>query len=257
MVVTSLTIGAVVGIVLSGGFVYWEVGRYAAPQVPESRFDERREMFAYTAGLFVGVPLAIAYLLFVVELEIGSLIGALGLLAALVAGTEAAEVLLLRSRFWSGPSRPFYALGFRAAIGGIVALAVVAAYFGGPSIGALGIAQTLAVAGAVVVLEVAGALLSLPPDPALNRAGGGPWVGAGIGAVGFFMLGLGGVAGEPTALAAAVVVLIGALLVYYRQRPFLDAVRPPAPPAPTPAAPPAYGRTDVPLADETPASGRR
>lgn len=256
MVVTSLTIGAVVGIVLSGGFVYWEVGRYATPQVPESRFDERREMFAYTAGLFVGVPLAIAYLLFVVELAIGSLIGALGLLAALVAGTEASEILLLRSRFWSGPSRPFYALGFRAAIGGIVALAVVAAYFGGSAIAPIGIAQVLVVAVAVVTLEVAGALLSLPPDPALHRAGGGPWIGAAIGAVGFFMLGLGGAAGEPTALAAAIVVLVGAGLVYVRQRPFLDDVRPPS--TTPPAAPSAaFGRTDAPLPDETPGSGRR
>lgn len=244
MVVASLTIGAIVGVVLSGGFVYWEVGRFATPQVPESRFDERREMFAYTAGLFVGVPLAIAYLLFGVELAIGSLLGALGLLAALVAGTEAAEVWLLRSRFWSGTARPFYALGFRAAIGGIVALAVVTAYFGGPGIDPLGATRAIVAALAVVLLEVAGALLSLPPDPTLNRARGGPWSGAAIGAAGFFMLGLGGVAGEPTAIAAALVVLVGALYVYLRQRPFLEEVRPPAPPGRPPAPPAAYGRTD-------------
>ncbi|HTW55409.1 MAG TPA: hypothetical protein VMG36_03050 [Thermoplasmata archaeon] len=254
---TSLTIGAFVGIILSGGFVYWEVGRYAAPQVPESRFDERRELFAFTAGLFVGVPLAVAYLVFVVELLVGSLVGALGLLVALVVGTEVAEILLLRSHFWSGPSRPFYALGFRAAIGGIVAVALVTAYFDAPPVDALGIARTLVAAAAVVALEVAGALLSLPPDPALNRAGGGPWIGAAIGAVGFFMLGLGEAAGEPTSLAAAGVVLIGGLLIYFRQRPFLDEVRPPAAPPPASPAPAAFGRTDAPLPDSGPTTGRR
>ena len=59
-----LSLGALVGVGLSGGFVWWEVGRFAVPQVPVSLFDERRELIAYTAGLFVGVPLAVAFLLF-------------------------------------------------------------------------------------------------------------------------------------------------------------------------------------------------
>jgi hypothetical protein len=58
VVVASLSLGAVAGVLLSAGFIWVEVGRYATPQVPETLFDERREIFAYTAGLFIGVPLA-------------------------------------------------------------------------------------------------------------------------------------------------------------------------------------------------------
>jgi hypothetical protein len=258
MVVASLTFGALVGILLSGGFVYWEVGRFAQPQVPVTLFDERKEMFAYTAGLFVGVPLAVTYELFRLELASGALIGALALLAALVGGTEAAQLLLVRSRFWAGPARPFYALGFRAAIGGILSLALVAAYLSGPISAGLP-AGTVAVSSvALVALEVAGALLSLRPDPSSRLGGGGPWSGALVGVVGFFLLGLGPIAGGGAALAAAVVVLFGAGLVYFRLRPLLARVAVPAsePPVPPPEGPSAYGRTERPL-PTGPAAGKR
>jgi hypothetical protein len=249
MVVPSLTIGALVGIVLSGGFVYWEVGRFAEPQVPVTRFDERREMFAYTAGLFVGVPLAVAYVLFRLELEVAALLGALALLAGLVAGTEVAQLLLARSRFWGGEARPFYALGFRAAIGGILALAIVSSYLGGPFVLGVGLATTVVSAFAVIALEVAGALLSLRPAPSSGLRGGGPWSGGMVGAVGFLLLGLGPIAGAIPALAAALLVFLGATVVYFRLRPLLGRVLPPTPPqAPSaPTAPPAYGRTGSPL----------
>ena len=39
---------------LAGGFVYWQVGRYAAPQVPVTLFDEKREVYAFVIGLFMG-----------------------------------------------------------------------------------------------------------------------------------------------------------------------------------------------------------
>ncbi|HTP54581.1 MAG TPA: hypothetical protein VML94_06470 [Thermoplasmata archaeon] len=259
MVVPSLTIGALVGILLSGGFVYWEVGRFATPQVPVTRFDERREMFAYTAGLFVGVPLAVAFVLFRLELAGAALIGALGILAALIAGTEGSQLLLIRSRFWSGEARPFYALGFRAAIGGILALALVASYLSGPVAVGVPLAAVAVSAVALVALEVAGALLSLRPDPASGLRGGGPWSGALVGAVGFFLLGLGPIAGPDASLAAAAMVAVGSALVYRRLRPFLDRVAvPPPPPTPTAPGPPsAYGRTEEPLASTAPPTSRR
>src|SRR5208283_3550709 len=77
MVVPSLTLGGLVGVALSGGFVYWEVGRYSTPQVPQTLFDERKEVTGYTVGLFVGVPLAVAYILFVDSMANGALPGAL------------------------------------------------------------------------------------------------------------------------------------------------------------------------------------
>jgi hypothetical protein len=259
MVVSSLTIGALVGILLSGGFVYWEVGRFAEPQVPVTRFDERREMFAYTAGLFVGVPLAVAFVLFRLELASAALIGALGILAALVAGTEGSQLLLIRSRFWSGAARPFYALGFRAAVGGIFALALVASFLSGPIALGFPLATVAVSAVALVALEVAGALLSLRPDPTSGLRGGGPWSGALVGAVGLFLLGLGPIAGPPAALAAAVIVLLGSALVYLRLRPFLDRVAAPVPPpVAVPTGPPsAYGRTEEPLASGPPPTTRR
>ncbi|MGB6500587.1 MAG: hypothetical protein WBG19_04190 [Thermoplasmata archaeon] len=253
MVVTSLTVGALVGILLSGGFVYWEVGRFAEPQVPVTRFDERKEMFAYTAGLFVGVPLAVAFVLYRLELASGDLIGGLALLAALVAGTEVAQLLLVRSRFWAGVAGPFYALGYRAAIGGILSLALVATYLAAPFAIGIPTATVCITAIALVALEVAGALLSLRPDPTSGIRGGGPWSGALFGAFGFFLLGLGPIAGEVAALAASLLVLAGAIVGYTRLRPYLDRITAPPPPeSPAPPLPPsAYGRTA-----EPPTAGR-
>jgi len=89
VVVASLSIGAVVGVLLSGGLVYYEVGRFATPQVEETRFNERRAIFAYTGGLFVGVPLAIFLLLFLTATGNGAWPGALLFMALLLATGEA------------------------------------------------------------------------------------------------------------------------------------------------------------------------
>lgn len=251
-----LSLGALVGVGLSGGFVWWEVGRYATPQVPETLFDERRELFGYTAGLFVGVPIALAYILFALSMANGALWSALLFLAVLVGGTEVAQWALLRSRFWGGSeSGSFYALGYRAAIGGIVALALVTQYFGSTNPTPDGIGLVVIESVAVVALEVAGALLSIRAAPGSGRLGGGPVSGAIFGTVGFFLLGLGTVAGEVTAYGGALVALFGALLVYRRLRPILAAVPPPSkgPPPVRPATAGAYGRTDRPPSS---ASGR-
>jgi hypothetical protein len=243
----SLSIGAFIGILLSGGFVWWEVGRYATPQVPVTLFDERRELFAYTAGLFVGVPLALAYILFIDSMANLALPGALVFLALLVGGTEVAQWGLLRSRFWGrDESSPFYALGYRAAIGGIIVLALGSQYFAGAGISVDVSALVILESVAVVALEVAGALLSVPARPGSGRTGGGPVSGAIFGAVGFFLLGLGTAAGEAVGYGAALVALLGAVMVYRRLRPLLAAIPPPSagPPVTPSRGPTPYSRTD-------------
>ncbi len=242
MVVPSLSLGALVGVALSGGFVYWEVGKYATPQVPATLFDERREVFAYTAGLFVGVPLAVALVLFLDSMANGALPGAAIFLVALLGGTEVAQWGLLRSRYWGhSESSPFYALGYRAAIGGILALAIVAQYLSGTGIGATGIALVLVQSAAILMLEVAGALLSLPPRPHTGRSGGGPFSGLLVGGFGFFLIGLGPLGGEAAAFGGAIVALLGGWLIYQRLRAMLATIPPPG--APPPAPPSERART--------------
>jgi hypothetical protein len=262
MVVASLTIGAVVGVLLSAAFLYFEVGRFAEPQVPVTLFDERKELFAYTAGLFVGVPLAIAFTLFEISMGAAALLSALICLALLVIGDEVAQWGLLRTKFWGRePARPFYALGYRAAIGGIISLAIVSQYLANPTITIDGTVLVLLESVAVVALQVAGSFLSLPSTSASDRVGGSPLAGGLFSAVGFFLLGLGYVGGEATGYVGALVALLGAAMVYRRLRPTLAHVpAPTAGPKPTaPEGPLAYGRTprSPPLPDaKPPRSGR-
>lgn len=252
MVDLALTAGAVFGVIISGGFVLLEIGRYATPQVPETLFEERREVFAYTAGLFVGVPLALPFLFFMDSMAAAALPGAILWLVVLVGATEVAQWALLRTRYWGqSESRPFYALGYRAGIAGILGLTVLAQYLSGTSIEIVGVALVVLQGIAILGLEVAGALVGLPPTAADGRRRGGSLPAALFGAVGFFLLGLGPLAGMsasglPVAFAAALVALLGGILVYARLRPILANV--PAPSAggtlPIAKAPGAYGRTD-------------
>jgi hypothetical protein len=246
VVVASLTIGAVVGILLSAAFVWFEIGRFATPQVPETLFDERREIFAYTAGLFVGVPFAVVYVLYQFSMGNGALPGAIVFLALLVGGAELAQWSLLRSGYWGRTeSSPFYALGFRAAVGGIIALAIVSQYLGGVSFTVEGVILSGLEAAAVVGLEVAGALLSIRPKPGSGRTNGGPLSGAIFGAFGFFLLGLGPLGGEVSAYVGAGIALAGSVLVYRRLRSTLNSIPPPSagPPLESTSKPEAYGRT--------------
>jgi len=246
MVLASLTLGAVVGVLLSAAFLYFEIGRYATPQVPVTLFDERKELFAYTAGLFVGIPLAIAFILFEVAMGAGALLSALLCLGLLVIGDEVAQWALLRTKFWGRePARPFYALGYRAAIGGIISLAIVADYLSAPTITIDGTGLVLLESVAIVMLQVAGSFLSLPSTTPSERVGGSPVAGGLFSAIGFFLLGIGFVGGEATAYAGAFVALLVAVLVYRRLRPALAHVPAPAAgPPPKPSDKPlAYGRT--------------
>ncbi len=245
MVADALSLGALVGVLLSGGFVWFEIGRYATPQVPETLFDERREIFAYTAGLFVGIPLAVAYVLYGTALANGALPGAVLFLVALVGGAEAAQWALLRSRYWGrDESGPFYALGLRAGVGGLLALAVVTQYLSSPS--AAGEAVALALIGAVALLglQVSGALLSIRPRPGGLRRRGGPLSGALFSAVGYFLLGIGPLGGEAAAFAGGLIVVAISGFLYRDLRGSLSVI--PAPSRGSPpggSAPATYGRT--------------
>ena len=229
MVELALTIGAVVGVLLSAGFVYYEVGRYAAPQVPVSRFDERKEMIGYTAGLFVGIPLAVFLLFLLSSLPLGEIGGVAVYLGLLIGGTELAQWLLLRSHYFgSDGSGPFYALGFRSGVGGILILAVVTQALVQTNLTTALVVVALVQSAAILPLETAGALLSIPFKPSTGPTRGGAGAGAIFGGVGFFLLGLGPAFGPAGAVVAALVVGAISLGMYRRiARPTLDKVRPP------------------------------
>ncbi len=258
MVVASLAIGGVVGVLLSAGFVWLEIGRFATPQVPVTVFDERKLLAAYTVGLFVGVPLAGSYLLFGVSLGNGALPGTVLFLGGLVVGTEVAQRVARRSRYWGAEAAvPFYLLALRAGVGGILALAVVTAYLSGPTIDGLGIAGAALTAVAVTALSVAGALLSYGGRGPTIPRGGGPVAGALFGAVAFFLLGLGPIAGPVGEIGAPLVVVAGATLAYRGRRVVLAEVPPPtAAPLPAHETPTAYGRT-APAGTEGPLESER
>ena len=247
MVVASLTLGGIVGVLLSGGFLWWEVGRFATPQVPVTVFDERKLLAAYTVGLFVGVPLAVAYVLLLASVANAALPGTALFLGGLVAGTELAQRLLQRSAYWgSGPAVPFYAVSLRAGVGGILAIAAVASALGGAgALAVVPIASALLTAVALVALEVVGGLLSLRSRTLRAARLGGPLVGAFFGAVAFFLLAVGPTAGPWGALAAPALVLTGAGLAYRARRGLLAEVPPPTGPPPKreDREPLAYGRT--------------
>ncbi len=252
MVDVGLAIGGVVGVALSAGFIMIEVGNFATPQVPETLFEERREIFAYTAGLFVGIPLVLILLIYLASMANGAFLGAILWLVVLVALTEATQWALLRSRYWGhGDSGPFYALGYRAGLSGIFGLAIVAQYLASGSLTIAGVALALLQASAILALEVAGALLSVPATPGSGRRRGGPVAGGLFSAVGLFLIGLGPLAGpttatgEPVAFAAALLALLGGILVYRRLRPILSSITAPGGgPGPLPSDASSYGRTD-------------
>jgi hypothetical protein len=249
LVVASLTIAGVVGVVLSGAFLWWEVGRFAEPQVPETRFDERKLLAAYTVGLFAGVPLGVAFVLYVVASANGALVGAALFLGLLVIGTEVGQILVGRTRYWrTGPALPFYLVSFRSGVGGILALAAVAYYLAGtnaPTV--LGVAAALVTAVALVALEVAGGLLSTVDRRPETARVGGAVAGGLFGVVAFFLLALGPVAGPFGTVLAPLVVTGGSFVVYRGRRRILEAVPPPSavgrPPEDRPLA---YGRTERP-----------
>lgn len=233
MVNEALSLGGLAGVLLSGAFVYWQIGRYAEPQVPRSLFDERREVFAYTIGLFVGIALVLPLLFFLTALAVGALPAALIDLALLIVGSEVAQVVLLRTiYFGQGEARPFYALGLRAGISGLLVLALVTQRFSGPAPAALAVLVVLFQSFAVLAIEVAAALLSVPATGRRPRMGGSPLAGGLFGVFGFLLLGFGSLDGPLGAIAGALLASAGGIYVYGRLRDaVLGGVIPPRPPA--------------------------
>jgi hypothetical protein len=227
-----LSIGGLVGVGLSGGFVYWQIGAYAAPQVPRTLFDERKEFFAYTVGLFLGIPLALPLLFYLDALGFGALEAAGIDLALFVVGTEVAQWFLLRTvYFGTGESGAFYALGFRAGASGLFGLAVVTQYLSQPTATVFGFGVALVQAVALLAIEVAAALLSVRGPARLGRLGGSPLSGGIFAGVGLVMIGLGAISGNSVALVGAALAALIGVWVYQRLRgPVLAGLFPPRSP---------------------------
>ena len=219
MVNGALSIGGFAGVLLSAAFLYVEVGRYAAPQVPVSLFDERKELFAYTAGLFVGIPLTFLFLLFSNALGNFATIAAIIDLGMLVVATEVAQWLFGRSHYFGRvEATPFYILGFRAAIGGILILGAVAAYLGGATLSVEGLLLTAVESAALILIQVNGGLQSIGRTSLTPSASGGPLSGGIVSFAGFAVLGFGIALGSLTGIAAGLLVLGGLFSSYRRLR---------------------------------------
>jgi hypothetical protein len=245
MVDYSVTLAASVGVLLTALFILWEVGHYATPQVSVNRFDERREIFAYTVGLFVGVLLVIPWLYFQIAFANADLIGVFVFLLIVVGLTELAQWGIRRTGYWGqGPSFPFYAIGLRCGIAGLLVTGLVALYLTEPTFTAGGIVVIALQSGALLMLAAATALISLPAAAGSGRTGGGPLSSSIVLFVGLFLLGFNAFAGELVGGIAALIALAGAIFLYSRLRTTLDRIRPPAPPGRPEAIPSKFGRTD-------------
>ena len=166
----GLEVGGFIGIVLSAGFVYFEVGKFAAPQVPKSLFDESKAIVAYIVGLFIGIPLVVVWIFFEFAVAGGAWLSALVDVLLLVAAGEIAQTALLRTHFFGFTSAdPFYALSTRAGIGGLLVVGTVAEYMSGP-VTALGLTLAVFQSFALVLIQAAAALRGLLPVPTASSA---------------------------------------------------------------------------------------
>ena len=162
----GLEIGGFVGVLLSAGFVYFEVGKFAAPQVPTSLFNESKALAAYVVGLFVGVPLALVWIFLEVSVAGGNALSALIDVVLLAAAGEVAQTFLLRTHFFGfTPADPFYALSMRAGIGGLLTLGTIAEYLGGKTVAPLGLAYAGAQSVALLLIQVTAGLRDQLPVP--------------------------------------------------------------------------------------------
>ena len=226
------------------GFVYFEVGRYSEPQVPRTLFDERREFFAYTAGLFVGIALLVLYVLFTASLESGGLLGALLVLAGMLAVLELGQFLLGRSvYFGSDASLPFYVLGYRAGAAGLLGIGVASDYLILGAYTAAGLFGIVVTAVAFVLLLAGAGLQSTPSGPRDARRPGSLVRGLLLEVLGFLLLGFGALSGDVGTIVGALAVVGGSAGLYLRRRDeVLGQVRPPPSREALAEAPPAGGR---------------
>ncbi len=222
----GLTVGALVGVLLSGGFVYAEIGRYATPQVPETLFDLTARSLCLYRRAVRGDPARDRVFPFFLDGERGDP-GGRDLPRRTRGGdggrpVGAPSLALLGSRSERPVLRAQLPCGY---LWGIFALAIIAQYLAITTPTVDGILLVLIQSAAILALEVAGALLSLPPSTVAGRTGGGPVPGAIFRAVGFFILGVGALSGismladEEVAYAAALVALLGGIFVYRLYRP--------------------------------------
>ena len=227
--------------------MYLEIGRFAAPQVPTSLFDERKLFIGYTGGLFVGIVLSIPFGLFLTSLAGGSLLLALVGLGFMLAGLEVAQWAVLRSEYFGqGEAGPFYALGVRSGVAAILVLTLVTLYVGGIGVSVPGFAAILVESVAIVALVGTGALLSIRVQRIREVPTGGPLSSAVVTGAGLFFLGLGAVYGPVYGAGVAVLVLFVAIRTYLRLRDHvLAGVAPPRPSGSAEAkGATAFGRTD-------------
>lgn len=242
MFVNGLEVGGFLGVLLSAGFVYFEVGKFAAPQVPVSRFNESKVLAAYVVGLFVGLPLALVWIFFEVSLARGNMISAVIDVVLLAVGGELAQTVLLRTHFFGHTTAgPFYALSLRAGVGGLLTVGTVSEYMSGP-VTPLGLALAVTQSVALVLIQVAGGLRALLPV----RTAGSVIVQR---AASLFLLlvlflldALGQVYGPEYGLAGAVLAIGGASFLYWDARPTVLAPSRPPPEATPPATPGRYQR---------------
>jgi hypothetical protein len=238
----GLEVGGILGIVLSAGFVYFEVGKFAAPQVPTSLFNESKALAAFIVGLFIGVPLVVVWIFFEVSLVGGNAVSALIDVVLLVLGGELAQMAILRTHFFGyTPADPFYALSLRAGMGGLLIVGTMAEYLGG-TVTPLGISVAVAQSVAVLLIEVAAGLRGLLPVPTASSVLRQRLASIFLQLVLFFLAALGEYYGAIYGLVGAALAIAGAAYLYWDARPTVLA--PPRPRGPAKPKAATIGRYD-------------
>jgi hypothetical protein len=231
----GLEVGGVLGIILSAGFVYFEVGKFAAPQVPTSLFNESKALAAFIVGLFIGVPLAVVWIFFEISLAGGNAISALIDVVLLVLGGELAQMAILRTHFFGfTPADPFYALSLRAGMGGLLIVGTVAEYLRG-TVTSLGIAVAMTQSVALLLIQVTAGLRGLLPVPTASSVLRQRLASIFLQLVLFLLTALGEYYGALYGLIGAALAIAGAAYLYWDARPTVLApprTRSPQKPAP-------------------------
>jgi hypothetical protein len=238
----GLEVGGFLGIVASAGFVYIEVGKFAAPQVPKSLFNESKALAAYIVGLFIGILLALVWIFFEVSVAGGNALSALIDVVLLVLGGELAQMAILRTHFFGYTSAdPFYALSLRAGIGGLLILGTVAEYLTGP-VTVVGVAFSIVQSIALLMIQVTAGLRGLLPVPTASTVLRQRLASIFLQLVLYVLVVLGLFYGAYYGLAGAGLAIAGASFLYWDARP--SVLSPPRTRASKPSASAAPGRYD-------------
>lgn len=240
MLAVGLEVGSILGVILSAGFVYVELGRFATPQVPKTRFDESKAIVSYIVGLFVGIPLALVWIFFEVAVASGGWVSAILDVVLLVAAGEIAQTVMLRSHYFGFTAAgPFYALALRAGIGGLLTIGTIAQYLGGRAT-ALGSGLAVVQSLALVAIQVTAGLRGLLPVPTASSVIRQRVAGFFLQVVLYGLTALGGFYGATYGVAGAVLAILGAAYLYWDARPTVLA--PPRPKGPAPGGAPSTSR---------------